>query len=142
MRLQRLQNLAAKIVTNSKGHVSSAPLLRELHWLPIPNRIDFKIATLTLKVLTSHQPSYLDSLLIPYTTGRSLRSSDQHLLSVPQTKTVFQSSAFSVYAPKLWNRLPQSLRDIAFNPQVQNSFNPTSNPPLNFNPNLSVFKST
>src|SRR5277367_4024716 len=35
------------------GRVSTAPLLRQLHWLPIPNRIDFKIAVLTFKVLTS-----------------------------------------------------------------------------------------
>ena len=140
LRLQRLQNRAAKIVTNSKGRVSTAPLLRQLHWLPIPNRIDFKIAVLTFKVLTSQQPAYLNSLLTPYTSTRSLRSSDQHLLSVPRCKTVFQSRAFSVYAPKLWNRLPQSLRDLAFNTQLQTPLNPTSSPFPDPSSNLSVFK--
>ena len=139
LRLQRLQNRAAKIVTNSKGRVSTAPLLRQLHWLPIPNRIDFRIAAFTFKVLTSQQPAYLNFLLTPYTSTRCLRSSDQHL-SVPRCKTVFKSRSFFVYAPKLWNRLPQSLRDLAFNTQPPTPLKATSSPFLDPSSNISTFK--
>ena len=100
-RLQRVQNRAARIVTNSRGTVSSGPLLRELHWLPVPNRIDYKIARLTFKALTNCQPPYLNSLLIPYQPTRSLRSSSSHLLTVPHVTTAFQSRAFSSFAPRL-----------------------------------------
>jgi len=140
-RLQRVQNRAALIVTNSRGPVSCSALLRKLHWLPIPNRIDFKIALLTFKVLlTSQQPIHLNSLLHPYSASRSLRSSELQLLSVPPTKSVIQSRAFSSYSPQLWNRLPQSIRNLAFSQPL-----PIANPAACMSnsviyPNLSPFK--
>ena len=114
LRLQRLQNRAAHIVTNANRTTPSNQLLRQLHWLPVPNRIDFKIATLTFKTLTTRQPAYLYSLINPHSSSRSLRSSSQHLLSVPRISSATQSKAFSCYAPALWNKLPQSLRSLAF----------------------------
>ena len=136
-RLQRVQNRAAIIVTNSRGQVSCSSLLRQLHWLPIPNRIDFKIALLTYKILTSQQPTYLNYFLHPYAAPRTLRSSDLHLLSVPRTTSATQSRAFSSYAPQLWNNLPQPLRDLAFS-QPLPSLVHTSSPIIY--PNLSNFK--
>ena len=140
-RLQRVQNRAARIVDNIKGRrtTSSDLLLRKLHWLPVPNRIDYKVALLTFKTLTSHQPAYLNSLLIPYQPSRSLRSTSGHLLTVPRTTTAFTSKAFSSYAPRLWNRLPQSIRDLAFSP-ISNLTSDTTLPPYS-HPNLNTFKS-
>ena len=113
-RLQTVQNKAAKIVTRSRGRVSCSPLLRQLHWLPVCHRIDYKVALITFKTLTTTQPSYLSSLLIPYTPSRSLRSSNQHLLFEPLSKSALHSRSFSISAPKLWNRLPPPLRALAF----------------------------
>ena len=104
-----------------------------MHWLPIANRINYKIALLTFKTLVCHQPHYLDALLAPYTPSRSLRSDSGHLLVVPRTKTVLHSRAFASYAPRLWNRLPQNLRDLAY-------LNSASTNPDCF-PNLAAFKS-
>ena len=134
-RLQRVQNRAARIVLRVRGRVPTSPLLRQLHWLPFPNRIDYKIALITYKTLVCHEPGYLSALLTPYVASRCLRSDSAHLLVAPRTKTVFQSRAFHSYAPRLWNRLPQSLRDIAFLS--------TKNPKTNSEPfpNLSTFKS-
>ena len=42
VRLQRLQNRAARIVFRVSRHHSSYPLLKILHWLPIDNRIEYK----------------------------------------------------------------------------------------------------
>src|SRR5437867_7077281 len=83
-RLQLVQNALAKVVvpTVRRSHHIS-PTLRSLHWLPIPQRITFKIASITFKTLQNNQPSYLRNLLIPYHPPHSLRSSDQHLLTVP-----------------------------------------------------------
>ena len=50
----------------TKRHVHITPVLAELHWLPVSARIEFKIALLTFKTLTTHQPSYLHNLLQPH----------------------------------------------------------------------------
>ena len=111
-RLQRIQNSAARIVHNSHGRSSISAMLTDLHWLPIAKRIDYKIALTTFKVLTVNQPAYLRSLLHIFTPVRSLRSSSKGvLLNVPFSKTISATRAFSSYAPRLWNSLPQSLRD-------------------------------
>jgi len=132
-RLQVVQNRAAKVVLNVRGTASVTQLRNQLHWLPIANRINYKIALLTFKTLVCHQPHYLDALLAPYTPSRSLRSDSGHLLVVPRTKTVLHSRAFASYAPRLWNRLPQNLRDLAY-------LNSVSTNPDCF-PNLAAFKS-
>jgi hypothetical protein len=92
-----------------------------LHWLPIHLRINFKLALLTYKTITLHQPSYLFNLLSLQSTARSLRYSDQKLLHQPRVRTVtgsrtFSSSAikygilyFHLYAP----RPPSTLSSIS-----------------------------
>jgi len=112
-KLQRIQNVTAKVVLGSASQgLSSADCLRQLHWLPIRSRIDFKIATLTHKTLQSGAPSYLASMLAPYAPVRALRSSDQNLLVVPRNRTNLGSRAFSCAAPRLWNALPLELRSL------------------------------
>ena len=132
LRMQRVQNRAARIVSNTKGvhTMASTSLLRELHWLPVANRVDYKVALLTFKALTCHQPDYLHSLLLPYQPARSLRSSSGHLLTVPPTISVLASKAFSSYAPRLWNRLPQSIRVMAFTPTSSVTQPPSPHPYL------------
>src|SRR5260221_11257314 len=57
-RLQRVQNSLARVLipsTSCFDHIT--PVLRRLHWLPIAQRISFKIATITFKVLNPYKPS-------------------------------------------------------------------------------------
>ena len=110
-RLQRVQNTAARIVCNATSRAPASPLLRQLHWLPVAHRIQYKIALITFKILAVKEPSYLFSFLTPLSSNRpdssrQLRSSEQNLLSVPLAKSVLHSRAFSVFAPRLWNMLP------------------------------------
>ena len=58
-RLQGIQNAAARLVTGSRKYDHITPVLRSLHWLPIHQRIDFKIATLVYKCLHGLTPPYL-----------------------------------------------------------------------------------
>ncbi len=90
---------------------SSHEILKDLHWLPVHHRIHFKIATLTFKLRHDSEPTYLRNLLMPYTPTRTLRSSNQNLLSVPYARTIFGARAFRNAAPAIWNDLPQDLRD-------------------------------
>ncbi len=62
-RLQRLQNTAARILTRTKKFEHITPILHSLHWLPIANRIEFKILTLAHKCLHNQAPAYLSDLI-------------------------------------------------------------------------------
>ena len=109
-RLQLIQNTAARIVTRSKPRDHITPVLFELHWLPFPNRIDFKVLCVTFKCVNGSAPLYLEELLQLVSNERDLRSNGQLLLELPRTRTVTADRAFSVAAPKLWNALPSSIR--------------------------------
>ena len=111
-RLQKLQNYAARIIFNKPRREHVTPLLLELHWLPVSARIDYKIAMLIFKSLNNLAPPYIKALTEPYIPIRPLRSGSKNLLvnKVCHYKTVGERS-FSFYAPFLWNKLPQHLRD-------------------------------
>ena len=80
--------------------------LKSLHWLPVKERIIFKILLVTYKIVHGFAPAYLNELLLNYTPHRLLRSSSLNLLSIPKTKTVtYGDRSFSDIAPKLWNDL-------------------------------------
>ena len=86
-------------------------LMNQLHWLPIQARIDFKIATLTYKALSSGQPAYLRELISPYKPWRQLRSSDQSLLTIPRTNLTIGQHAFFSSSVFIWNSIPLSVRN-------------------------------
>ena len=111
-KLQRIQNGLAKIIFFRTPGVHGAELVRSLHWLPIADRIKFKLATLTFKVLNTHQPAYLNDLISQRQSSRTLRSSSDYLsLNEPRTRTAFGDRAFSAAVPKIWNAIPLSIRD-------------------------------
>tara|TARA_B110000881_G_scaffold40031_1_gene32496 strand:+ start:158 stop:3112 length:2955 start_codon:yes stop_codon:yes gene_type:complete len=117
-RLQRLQNRAARLIYQVGRRTSAPPLLRELHWLPVQQRIEFKILVHVFNCLYGTSPLYLQDLLTYYKPGRpGLRSSqDFTRLAIPSTKKSFGDSSFSVLGPTLWNNLPSTIRDA---PNVQ-----------------------
>ena len=111
-RLQRIQNNAARLVYKKKKRDHITPLLRELHWLPVEFRCQFKICTFAYRCFDGFLPSYLSDALTIYKPSRSLRSACEKLLVVTppfNLKTVGERS-FSYLAPILWNSLPVSLR--------------------------------
>lgn len=111
-RLQRMQNLAARIATCANRRDPATPLLRTLHWLPVAARIEFKVCLFVFKALGGTGPGYLRDLLHTHTPMRALRSSaDSSRLVIPKTRTVsFGDRAFSAAGPRIWNSLPQHLR--------------------------------
>ena len=85
-KLQRVQNWAARIIFRCKKSDHVTPLLRTLYWLPVSQRIDFKIALLVFKCINGLAPQYLTELIRPVTKSRILRSSnDTTLLHIPFT---------------------------------------------------------
>ena len=111
LKLQRIQNTAARIVLRRSKRDSISAALRELHWLPVKQRITFKTACIVHKCLYGNAPKYLTELLNPYIPPRDLRSTGQALLCQPKVCTrTYGDRAFSAAAPKLWNSLPDHLR--------------------------------
>jgi hypothetical protein len=106
-KLQRVQNTAARLVLR-EPHTHDS--LYRLHWLPISKRIDFKLATLTYKLLTTEQPAYLRSLIQFRTPSHNTRSSDLRLLCQPRARTTIGQRAFSVASPSVYNSIPLSIR--------------------------------
>ena len=87
------------------------PALYELHWLPVEYRINFKILLYTYKALNGLAPRYIRELLIPYAPSRTLRSSQQQLLTVPRCSLrTYGNRSFAWASPTLWNALPQTIR--------------------------------
>lgn len=108
--LQRVQNVAARIVTKSNPpHIT--PVLESLHWLPVSSRIRFKILLLTFKCLHDAAPDYLSSLVVPYRPSRTLRSSSKFLLALQDSRLKsYGDRSFRVAAQKEWNKLPDFIK--------------------------------
>ncbi len=111
-KMQYLQNSAARLLSGTRKYDHITPILKSLHWLPVRCRIDFKVLLLTYKALHGKAPEYICYLLC-FRETRQSRSASLNLLYVPKTKCVtFGDRAFSVYAPRLWNTLPLSIRVV------------------------------
>ena len=81
LKLQLVQNSAARQVTGTRRREHITPVLFALHWLPIRQRIQFKLLLLVYRCTHQLAPDYLTDLVVPYVPARSLRSADQNLLN-------------------------------------------------------------
>jgi len=80
----------------------------ELHWLPVEQRITYKLAVLTYKTRQTSVSEYLSRHMTTRSSTRSLRSSSAQLLHVPFRQISFGKRSFSTAAPSVWNSLPVS----------------------------------
>ena len=80
------------------------PLLRELHWLPVKFRCQYKITTFSDRHIEGSLPPYLSSSLCTDEPSRCLWSSNEKLLKIPKRNlNSFGQRSFSFMAPSLWN---------------------------------------
>ena len=109
LKLQRLQNAAARLISNVPRYSHITPVLSSLHWLPVKFRTDFKILPLTFKAIYGHAPGYLTDLIAMKEQLRyHLRSASGLILKYPslKLKKTLGDRAFSSAAPNLRNSLP------------------------------------
>ena len=114
-RLQSVLNSAARLILRIRKYDPiSAAIRRDLHWLPVPFRIRYKLNSITSHCLAGHAPEYLIELCHSVTdipARRNLRSSSQVQLLVPRyRKERSGKRGFSVSSPQLWNLLPADIR--------------------------------
>jgi len=112
-KLQTVQNAAVHVVTGTKKFDHITPVLRQLHWLLVRQRITFKLAMITFKCLHGLAPSYLADVCTPVSpvAGRwQLRSANSGALVVPCTRTTTEWRDFAVAGLATWNSLPIDLQ--------------------------------
>lgn len=112
-RLQSVMNAAARLVTGARRHDHVMPILRDRHWLPVQQRIDFKLCVLVFQCLHGAAPDYLSDLIRRQSSTSSrpgLRSADTLAVRVPRTRTRLGDRAFAVAAPRVWNALPANVQ--------------------------------
>jgi len=97
--LQRVLHAAASTVLDLKPCDRVTPALRELHWLPVAERIQNKLCLLVHKSLLGHTPEYISDLLAS-------------VASIPGRYTVWVKKVaplklFAIFSPRLtifpWN---------------------------------------
>ncbi len=112
-KLQRVQNAAARLICNVSRFDHITPTLKDLHWLPVKFRIDFKILLIVFKALHGLAPDYISELItIKPPSSYSMRSNSKLLLQKTTLKTLptLGDRSFGCAAPNLWNDLPSHIQ--------------------------------
>jgi len=111
-RLQRLQNRLVRGMMRLPYRAHVATVRRGLHWLPIHECVEFKLAVMTYETRQTGKPTYIAELLVDRVHNRELCSSaDRTQLVLPRTRNVRASRAFSSAAPSTWNAMPSDIRE-------------------------------
>lgn len=110
LKLQAVQNFAARIICGLRKFDHVTPLLRELDWLPIKSQLYLRDAVLAFKCLTGSPPTYLSSKFLTRgeISGRTTRSSQ--LLHIPLYRTKSGQRTFFYRTVSLWNSLDNTLK--------------------------------
>ena len=85
-KLQKVQNSAARLVFRCPKRTHVTPLLHALHWLPISQRIDYKLATMCFNVINMTAPHALTEILTVYIPSRSQLQTLECLRSLAVTR--------------------------------------------------------
>jgi len=115
-KLQSVLRSAARLVMQKRKFDPITDDIRDrLHWLPVRQRIEFKLGLFVFRCLHGEAPSYLIeslSIVADNPSLRSHRSATRGDLAVPRTRTVrFGPRSFAVSGPVLWNSLPLELKN-------------------------------
>src|SRR6218665_1250833 len=94
-RLLAIQNALVRAVTKTPKHHHITPVLKKLHWLKIPERIEYKVISLTYNTLQSSQPSYL-----------------RQLFTIQPPRSTCSSSTLTLLRPSVTSSLKFSNRSI------------------------------
>ena len=114
-KLQRLQNRAAWLVarphTPPGGVVHVTPILQRLHWLPVRQRVLYKVCVLVHHCVHGVGPSYLSELLQHHVRNCRLRRPSATQLRQHQSRRRVGRVSSGVAGPQVWNSLSFSVRE-------------------------------
>ena len=112
-KLQKLQNRAARIATNSPYNAPSQPLLEKLGWQTIRELIDIETAMMVYRSINNKAPNYLTSFFerLSQNTIRELRNTKTDL-KLPLLKISSGQKCFSYRGARLWNKLSADAKNV------------------------------
>jgi len=113
--LQRVLHAADRLVNDLKAsdHVTST--LVDLHWLPIKQRVDYKLCCHVHDVSIGHAPAYVSDMLTACADVPSisrLRTSSSGDYVIPRTRLKLGERAFAVSAPSHGTRFRMNSRKL------------------------------
>ncbi|KAL8588124.1 hypothetical protein ACOMHN_059498 [Nucella lapillus] len=118
-KIQKVQNCAARLICRLSKRDHITPIHRNLHYLPISTRIDYKVACICFSFFDGTSPKYFSQagscMFEKYKPKRELRSLyDNRILVSPKVqekrKKKYGQRAISYAGPKVWNSLPYDVR--------------------------------
>ena len=106
-KLQQVQNCAARLVMKNRVpyHASLDNVYTNLHWLRVKYRIIYKLLLIVHNSLHDKVPNEIASMTRYSASERTMK------LCETRSKNHYGDRAFSHSAPKLWNLLPNDIRD-------------------------------
>ena len=112
--LQRIQNIAARVIMRHPKSSSITIHLKSLNWLPLKVRSTYKIVCLCYHCHSSTAPSYVADMLHEKPSHtRNTRSSSytMPLLNRPaHSKATLGDRSFSFASSSVWNSIPNDVR--------------------------------
>ena len=110
---------AARIVSRKRKRDHITPVLYDLHWLPVRDRISFKLLTIAYKCKHNDTPMYLQNIISSHLPTRNLRSSSKHTFTplVTSTKT-YGHRAFPVCHTKTMEQSSRVSKTLSFTTSV------------------------
>jgi hypothetical protein len=113
--LQRVQNAAARFVLDLRFRDHVMPALKQLHWLPVTFRIQFKLCLLMNLVHIGRSPVYVADMVTAVSSASTrpgLRSAAGSDYVKPRTRTRIGERAFHCAGPAAWNAVPEYIRSV------------------------------
>ena len=111
-RLQKVQNFAARIVTDARKYDHITLILKELHWLPLAKQLEVRDTLMAFKCIKGLAPPFLCNKFTARSQvhTRNTRNNDKH--NIPFCRSATGQRSFSYRAAQLWNDLPESLKNM------------------------------
>jgi hypothetical protein len=111
-KLQRVQNMSARLIVKAQWFDDMTPIRKELHWLPIARRCEYKLLVYVYMAVNGSVPTYLSDMLEVYKPTRALRSQSGKIYIRPSKikQVTYGERYFGWSAAVLWNSIPQKVQ--------------------------------
>lgn len=110
-KLERLQNTCIRYILNVKRRDHITPHRKVLNMLTLFNRRQMHVLNMTHKIINNEAPEYLNDIVT--INNNNIRYNNKLLIRLTQNN--FHKTSMYVGAPKLWNELPGTIRNIIRN---------------------------
>ena len=111
LKLQLVQNFAARVLTDTKKFDHISPVLRELGWPSIKDQLLVRDTTQVYKIVNGLAPLYLSSKLSKRSDAHHYNTRERDNLNLPLCRTVTAQRSFYYRAVSAWNSLTADTRN-------------------------------